>query len=285
MIRILLFLLPLAVLLSSCQKEFSADLTSRTDSTDTTGNSLTGPLLVKMVDSAGSYEYVTELEYDSKNRLIRQKESTNDPNYFATDLQIFRNAQGIITKTTKLTTSVNWGTDFAEMTYYYNSTTLGRYTHARAGTAVGSGDKDSTAFRYDANGRIEEQEFYLMDAGSTTYEPIGKSTYTYDIAGNVLDHTDSTRSAGQAYRWGGSYTYEYDLTRKYPLYLGVEGILLYTGAAKNLPLTFRLDHTDNQYDMLVTFDSYIFNSDNLPVSFTTMNSLSGLTKSMYYYRP
>jgi hypothetical protein len=282
MIRILLVLVPLVALLSSCQKEFSADLNSRTDSTDTSGNTPNAPLLVKMVDSTGNDVYVTEFDYDAKNRLIREKITTNNLNAFVTDLQVFRNSQGIITKTTTLTTSVTWGTDFSEETYYYNPA-LARYTHTLSETAVTGGTmKDSSVFRYDAGGRIKEEEVYIMAAGSTTYEPIGKSAYTYDIAGNILSQSDSNRAPGTAYEWVESYIYEYDLTRKYPIYLGVESVLLNIGA-KNLPKTFRVDHHEDQYDMLVTF-SFIFNSDQWPVSHTTTNTLGSPGRTTYYYR-
>lgn len=280
--RILFMLLPLMALLSSCQKELSAELNSRTDSTDTTGTTPNAPLLVKIEDTVGNYLYVTEFEYDTKNRLIRQKDSSNYPNFFAPDLKIFRNNQGIITKTTTQTTSVTWGTDFAEVAYYYDPA-LARYTHTLSETAVVGGTmKDSSVFRYDADGRIREEEVYIMEAGSTTYEPIAKSVYTYDIAGNILTQSDSNRAPGTAYEWVETYFYEYDLAHKNPLYLGVESTLLNIGA-KNIPKTFRVDHHQDQYDMLVTFN-YIFNSDQWPVSHTSTNTLGSPGKGVYYYR-
>lgn len=283
MVRILLILLPLSALVCSCQKEFSAENSSRTDSTDTSGNTVNVALLEKMVSAEGTDTLVMEYAYDAQKKLVREKETSNDPNFYAADKQITRNSQGIITKTVTRVTNTPSGFDATTETFYYYDAALARYTHTISYEVSASGtQKDSTVFRYNADGSLKEDELYIMDAGGTIYDPRAKSEYTFDAAGNMLSQKYSIRSGTPVYEWTATYIYEYDLTRKYPLYLGVESALLNIGA-KNIPRTFRVDHSDNQYDMLVTFD-FTFNSDQRPISHVTTNSLGSPGKTTYHYQ-
>jgi len=170
--------------LYACKKERSFD----PDAGGSTGGGTTGTLLTKAVTQLGVDDSLSVFYgYDNQKRLISYRyDGVVDGDNFTGESKLIRNTQGIVQKVVVKSNDLS-GLGIDSMVYAVNyNTGSSRYTSSvltfnDAGFIV----KDSTAYSYNASGKLSQSEEFLDDGVSGGYSKISKTEYSYDAAGNV----------------------------------------------------------------------------------------------------
>jgi hypothetical protein len=273
-----------ALFFFSCKKERSFDASAGGG-----GGITSGTLLEKMVIKLGTDSVNALYGYDNQKRLTSYKTigiifgSSIDA-----EIKIVRNTAGIVQKLIlKNDFAVNLGIDSIVRIVHYD-VSKSRYTSMMASYFDGSDDvKDSTAFTYNAAGKMSQVEYFFDDGVSGGYMEQEKAEYTFDANGNVTkekfyEFNSSTGLYEQSYQ----YAYEYD-DKINPLYLNNEGFLLgdiNTVSSHNINKNTYTDFTDpSQND--VSSAVYTYNSTGRPITLTqTSQGLPVALTTTYYYK-
>lgn len=215
-----------ALFLFSCKKEKSFDPNNPNGGSG--GGTVTPTLLIKTVTKLpGNDSLRVFYTYDNQKRFISYKsEEYSSGSLVKGEVKFIRNTQGIVQKVViKSDDLAGVGIDSIFYAVRYNTGTS-RYTSSVLTFDDGTDIfRDSTAFTYNAAGKISLSEEFVDD-GTGTYEKYFKTEYTYNATGNVI-------KAKNYYfdDMAGSYVasdqdeYEYD-AKVNPLILGNEAFLL-----------------------------------------------------------
>jgi len=273
----------------SCQKEIDpATIGKQTEPVTAPGP---GGLLVKIVTHTGTDSSVTYFTYDDSRRLIGRAISGISQGFELNDnLQIVRNALGIITKLVEKSPTINQnGYDSVSTNVFYDAATA-RYTYTTEGhVANGLIIKDSLVFIYDASGRVTRQDYYLADFfGGPQFNWVAKTEYDYDTRGNSIginffEYKDTSHS----FILGGITTYTYD-ARVNPLLLNAgEAIVLQEpdlSSPSNISGVDLNDLTDPSTNVKVGI-VYTYNSADKPTTaIQTRNPGNIITHVNFYYQ-
>ena len=258
----------ITIFLFSCKKEKSFNPAG-----GTTGGGTTATVLTKAVTKFGPNDSIIVFYgYDNQKRFISYKyDLVSSGNHYGGEYTFVRNAQGVvqkvIIKSDDLATS---GLDSLVSIVHYN-TSSSRYTSSVITLDEnGSTVKDSTAFTYNAAGKMIQSEEFLDDGISGGYGEIAKTEYTYDAEGNIIKSKnyyfdDSTGT----YVASDQDVYEYD-TKVNPLVLGNEAFLLGDPSLVSTHNITKDTYTDleDATNNDVTTNVYTYNASNKPITGT-----------------
>lgn len=248
-----------SLFLFSCQKDKSLELNG-------TPPPAVGSLLTKTVAKIGQDSSSVLYQYDPQKRLIA---SVTTGSFLGSSFEsrkvVTRNAAGIIQNMKVIT---DGGTDMDTVVYQVNyDIAKARYTSLVNKQMInGIEFLDSTAFVYDAGGKLIKEEFFIDNGTYGGYADFSKIEYAYDANGNVIKATgyDYDDQAG-VHNISYEDVYEYDV-KVNPIKLGTEAILLsdvsLTGKNNMIKLTSK-DH-NNASNNDVTTVEYVYNTDNRP---------------------
>jgi hypothetical protein len=270
----------IALVFVSCEKSSSTDNTP--DPPDPPATKL-----VKTVEKTGADSVTTEYFYDANERMIRFKVSgavAGTSKYYETWLT--RNANGAITQEiNKGAQLTSMGIDSQLTVYVYNvpgnRPSFSRLTFMDSGVFF----KDSTAYEYDGAGNIVRDYHNQYMAPN----PVQRFSMVYVRSAN--GNIDSTNyydydPATGGYTPGPTIAFQYD-TKKNPLKLGIEGVLLYSWeiAGPNNPTQEKAVYPNSVPSADYTVNiSYTYRSDNLPVAATKTRTPGGTSTITYYYQ-
>lgn len=259
----------LSLCIISCQKEID----SRTANNGGGGGSNNGGLFVKMVARSGTDSTVSNLGYNSSNKLISMTSNGVDGGMpFDLRQTFIRNSQGIITQIiTKSSDFSQIGVDSAIARVNYNSAS-GRYTSRITGYSfLGLTIKDSVVFLYDANGKVITEEQFIDQGFGSGYEKMTKNEYTY-TGNNIATIKSSTYDMSTS-----SYDVQYTQTLTYdtkasPLILGNEAFAIGSPNwySTNNTIKSVIVVPNNPSANEIQDITYVYNSFNKPASATTV---------------
>jgi hypothetical protein len=273
--RKLLFIFPfIAIVLFSCQKE--VDFVNN----GSTGGSGGGTKLSRIVNKFGTDSFAINFLYNTNGKVIKIFQDGNISGFdFSDTLTITRNGAGIITSLFYINPEPPPAGYQELSTLNYNSTT-GRYNFALVN---GGNYMDSTAYTYDASGKIIKAETFTRQIPGGIYGQVNKSEYTYSAAGgNVITEKFFVFDfAISAYEETDRVTSTHD-NKVNPLILGNESILFgyadFTGSNNaNYSKQEFLSPPSSPFEQTIT---YTYNSTGNPL--TGVSNL-GIT-SKYYYK-
>lgn len=271
-----LFLLYAALLflLASCQKEISAE----------PGSGTADSLLAKIITTDNGIQDSVVYTYNASRKLAAQTQS-NAISWFlsSADLTITRASAGTISS---YTTSDGTGT------YSYTvGTANSKYTYKKVTVDISPGvpATDSTAFQYDASGKINGSQNYILApaAGIPVYFQYGKSDFTYDASGNLSKIIlYSIDTASLMIVKTGQFDFVYD-TKTSPLNLSAEAIILdqfnFCGVNNSAKITYT-DVADPSLNEMITF-TYTYNAAGKPLtSSATFQSTGNIVTNAYTYK-
>jgi hypothetical protein len=265
-----------ALFIFSCKKERSFDANSSGGGGTTSGN-----LLSKIVTHLGGNDSVTIFyDYDNQKRLVSYNyDGISNGDAFTGQFKFVRNAQGIIQKVIiKSDELAASGFDSVANVVRYN-TTLARYTSTLfvfddAGLFL----KDSTAFTYNASGKLIQSEEFLDNGFTGGYAETTKTEYSYDAAGNVTRVKNYLfNDVTGLYEPYDEDIYEYD-AKSNPLMVGNEAFLLGDPTLASVNNVIKDTYTDfgdpNFNDVITT--TYTYNSSNKPITSTATYQSEGI---------
>ena len=269
-----LFIFPLiAVVLFSCQKEVNFL------GTGSTGGGGGGTKLARIINKLGTDSFGINFLYNTNGKVIKifQDGSISGFN-FSDTLTITRNSTGIITSMFYINPEPP-PAGYQELSILNYSSTSGRYNFALVN---GGNYKDSTAYTYDASGKIIKTETFTRQIPGGIYQQVSKSEYTYSAAGvNVITEKSFVfDNAIPAYEETDRVTSAHD-TKVNPLILGNESILFgyadFTGS-NNISYAKHefLSPPASPFENTITFT---YNSAGNPL---TGISTFGITTKYYY---
>lgn len=275
----------ISIVLFSCQKE--VDFANK--NTGGTGGDNAPGLLVKTVQQMGSDSLVTVYGYDSNKKLISLKKTgvddQGDP--VNTEYHFHRTASGIIRDYSTLSPDlVSVGIDSITTVVHSSSS---RYTSYVISVNIpGFVLLDSSAFAYDASGRITTEKFYESPSGSgSDYYLSGIVNYTYSGSGNVaaFDIHDLDQSGSEIFTAATSnITYDSKIN---PLQIGNEGLLLEhpEWTSVNNILSEQGSDSNGPADDQTATITYTYNSSNKPIKgVTTITPGNTVSNTLYYYQ-
>ena len=280
--KLLFFILVLAIVMVSCQKEIDWVLGNSND-----GNKM----LVKISSKTGTSDStIIEYSYDANKRIIREKTSGAAGGQDLTnDFVINRNASGIITTTVqKAAALIAAGVDSVVTRYNY-STASSRYTSSIFELTIsGFSVTDSAVFAYDASGKITGDSHYLTIVGIPFPPFIAlKNTYTYAGANLISIAQDATTAPPPAPLSPvtlQAYTMD---TKTNPLIIGNEAIVLTRPglfSANNASKVIFTDLSGGGNDFTMDY-TYKYNSSNKPdSSYGTRTPGGAVTATKYFYQ-
>ena len=273
----------ISLCLHACKKERSFD----PDASGSTGGGTTGTLLAKAVTQLGDDDSLSVFyEYDNQKRLVSYRyDGVVDGDNFTGESKLIRNTQGIVEKVVVKSNDLSAvGIDSLVYAVNYN-TGSSRYTSSvltfnEAGFTI----KDSTAYSYNASGKLSQSEEFLDDGVSGGYSKISKTEYSYDATGNVsrvknYGYNEST-SLYEAYDED---VYQYD-TKVNPLIIGNEAFLLgdpLFASPNNVIKDTYTDFQDASYNDVVT-NVYTYNTNNKPLTATITYQSEGVPYPVAY---
>ena len=273
----------IALCLQACKKEKSFD----PDAGDNTGGGTTGTLLTKAVTQLGDDDSLSVFYgYDGQKRLVSYRyDGVVDGDNFTGETRLVRNTQGIVQNVvTKSSDLLGLGIDSMVYSVHYN-TGSSRYTSSvltfkDAGIII----KDSTAYSYNAGGKLSQSEEFFDDGVSGGYSKLSKTEYSYDAAGNVTKVKnygyDDNTALYEAYDED---VYQYD-TKINPVILGNEAFLLgdpLFASPNNVTKDTYTDLLDASYNDIVT-NVYTYNTNNKPVTATITYQSEGVPYPVAY---
>lgn len=271
--RTVIFCVLATILLAACTKEKSIE------------GGVKQSLLMKMVAKLGTDSLVDAYGYDGSNRLISYSTSIHiQGNVLLSQATFERASSGVIQK---VTLSSNQSVNQIQYMLNYN-TASSRYTSAITTNIVsGQTVKDSTAFTYDAAGKIMQKEEFYDDGFSAGYVEAYKTTYAYDGDGNVIKATEyEFDDATGTYNQSAETTYEYD-TRVNPLRMAIEAYLVNEperASPNNVTKNTYTDSTDPTQNETINI-AYTYNNDNKPNTASILyNSIGMPFTTTYYYQ-
>jgi hypothetical protein len=287
--RILITLSALTTLiLFSCQKEGDFANGTTNGGSGGGGGNTSGTLLVKMVQKTGSDSLVTTYEYNSNGKLIRLRQTGIDDqgDQVNREYHYHRNASGIITDYSVIDAELlAFGIDSVTTVVHYNSS---KYTsYVIKVNVIGFNLLDSSAFAYDASGKIIREDFYESPTGAAVnYYLSGKFNYSYSAAGNVsqLDIHDLDASGTEIFSATAKYNYDAKVS---PLHFDNEVFAVghpewFSG--NNVTGGQSSDSNGAADDQTIAI-SYTYNSYNKPsTSLTTVMPDNTVTNTSFYYQ-
>lgn len=267
----------------ACKKERSFD----PDGGGSTGGGTAGTLLTKAVTQLGDDDSLSVFYgYDNQKRLISYRyDGVVDGDIFNGESKLVRNTQGIVQNVVVKSSDLSGlGIDSMLYAVRYN-TGSARYTSSvltidDAGFII----KDSTAYSYNAAGKLSQAEEFLDDGVSGGYAKLSKTEYSYDAAGNVIKvkNYGYNESTG-LYEAYDEDVYQYD-TKVNPLILGNEAFLLgdpLLASPNNVTKDIYTDLQDASYNDVVT-NVYTYNSNNKPATATITYQSEGVPYPVVY---
>jgi hypothetical protein len=272
--RPFLLYVALLFLLASCQKEISAEL----------GGGTGDSLLAKIVTTDSGVPDSVVYTYNASRKLAAQTQSGAISWFLSSaDLAVTRASAGTISS---YTTSDGTGT------YSY---TVGagnsKYTYKKVTVDISPGvpATDSTVFQYDASGRINLSQNYILapGAGIPAYFQYGKSDFSYDANGNLSKIIlYSIDTASLMIVKTGQFDFTYD-TKTSPLNLNAEAIVLdqfnFCGVNNPTKITYT-DVADPSLNEMTTF-AYTYNAAGKPlISTATFQSTGNIVTNAYTYK-
>lgn len=275
-----LVLLFLVLLVSACQKEIDWGSGS---------GGVTDQLLARIVSKTGTDSTIVTYTYNTAKQLTGETTTgisgTTTQN---SDLKIYRNSTGIITRTVQTADALlSNGIDSIVTRFNYNSGTS-RYTSSLfAVTLMGINITDSTAYLYDAAGKLTGDEHYLK-SGILPAILSAKNQYTYSADGlNVtIASQQASTTVGGPLQPLSTQTYTFD-TKKNPLILKQEALVLFRTTLFNANNPVKLavtDPTDPTNDFSQDY-VYRYNAAGKPdSSWATRTPGGSVTVSKYYYQ-
>ena len=271
--NISLLLIPVTLILFSCQKE--VDFANSNGDNSGTSNAL----LQKLVSRSGTDSSILEFGYNSSGKLMTL--NTTDVTSGTTSLtreRVERNSQGIIQKLViKDDVYQQAGLDSVVTTMEY---TGGRYvskiTVIDLGVVV---FRDSVALYYDAGGKVMTEKIY-DDLGTGSYEENAKIDYTY--TGNNIATIKQYSYDGSAYSLVATYSYdEYD-NKSSPLNIGFDAFVFDAPAMFSANNPTKSSTADSGSSQSFT-TTYTYNAANKPLSATSTIQPGGSTATATYY--
>jgi hypothetical protein len=176
-----------------------------------------GELLVQekwVSDGLSPDTSILTIERDANKRWVRIAESFEGLKIY--EVVANRNASGKILTMRTIDMNTNFGvydTSFQSLFYLANSDRL-NYALTEDKDGNGLPRIDSIKYFYDGNGRVASHEYHTKDAGS--YILYVKESFEYDTAGNVK------KNIVEQYNSVSSYLFEYDYSKKSPIYFSPE---------------------------------------------------------------
>jgi hypothetical protein len=265
----------LAVILVSCQKE--VDLAPGGGGTGGGGSTAK---LSRIVNTFGTDSIAINFLYNGNAKVIKIfQDGSISGTGFSDTLTITRNSSGIVTSLFYINPEAP-PIGFQELsTLNYNAST-GRYNFALVN---GGNYIDSTAYTYDAAGRIIKNETFTRQIPGGTYGQVDKDEYTYSASGGnvITDRYYVFDGSTLAYEETDRLTSTHD-NKTNPLILGNESILFgYPDFAGSNNVNYVkqefLSPPTNPFESTITFT---YNSTGNPMTGT---STLGYTIK-YYYR-
>jgi len=284
--RILIPLLALtSLILFSCQKE--AEFANRVNSGGGNNNN-TGTLLVKMVQKINSDSLLTTYGYNGNKKLISLKMVGVDDqgDVVNREYHYHRNSSGIITDYSVIDADLlAVGIDSITTIVHYSSS---RYTSYVIKIAIpGFSFLDSSAFAYDASGKIIREDLYESPSGTgTDYYHSGNVNYSYSASGNIsqLDIHDLDASGAEVFSASSKLNYDAKIN---PMQFENESFVMghpEWRSVNNVSGDQLSDSNGPADDQTVTI-TYAYNSNNKPeTSVTTVMPDNTITNTSFYYQ-
>lgn len=247
----------LLILISSCQKEI--DWNQGNNSSD-------GDLLIRAVQvtPATSDTNIITFQWDANKRLIQYR-SNGKVNSIQTDIlhRISRKADGKVDQIVSKTSLTAGFIDSVIYKFYYNGTKL-EYVIDTQFTIIGE-LRDSSAFAYNAGGRISVKDTYMDIIGTLTHTT--RETFTYDANGNLLADSVFTPDGSGGFDLGSVAKNTYT-THKCMAQLGDESYMVISAenVSPNTPNIKVVDATAGGGTTYTsTFTQFQYNSFDRPV--------------------
>ena len=286
----LIFLLIIALLLSSCQKELADPSGSPSGGGGNGGGGTSnGDLLVRALSITGSDTTVVELTWDNNKRLI-QYVSKGKTNGIVTDSKtdIIRGSNGNITK--MINRPMGGGASFdSTISYVYYQPGTSKVAYVKnTNYAVGFSFSDSVLITYNTAGKIAVKETYFENFITGTMNRQSKSSYTYDAQGNLL--TNTTLIADPltgVYSPGITITNSYD-AHLAPASFGDDAFIVRGLSEESVSHNHLIKkvQTGSGTDITLTMSQFQFNSSDRPtaevIAFTPVPPGYTLTVTYFY---
>jgi hypothetical protein len=266
----------LCLALFSCQKEVK-DIFGSTAKNNSLG------LLTRTVIKNGSDSTASDYIYNGSNKIIGINTATDTSGTITTTNEIIvRNSQGIIQKIiAKSSDLMQYGID--SVIYFINYDAASHHYSNRifSFSVLGTTITDSSAFIYDASGKIVSEEDYLDDGFGNTQNNKFDFTYTGSNMTGMKGYDITTGTAVLQI----TYVFEYDANPS-PLVLGNEAFLLNNSfgwlSANNITkITTNL--VGDPATHLTTY-TYNYNTQNKPSTTNVISDGASLGVETYYYK-
>ncbi|GAC1426988.1 MAG: hypothetical protein NVS1B13_19900 [Flavisolibacter sp.] len=272
----------ITTVLVACQKEVSYTATGVGLPNTTPGN-----LLVKTVSQTPNDSSITLYQYDLSKRLTGETVSGTVKGGDATsDLRIFRNAEGTITKTVQVKPSLGgMGMDSLTTTVLFDGATSRSRGTLQNISSNGTVLVDSTLFLYDPSNKVVEQDVYQKNAGASFL--ISKTEFSYTQTGTDLA-VERIFVAGTDGNLTLIATVDFSYDDKVnPLWLSNSDAFAlqqpHLCSAHNL-LSLHLDDRSDPLNSFVYSVKYNgYNIDNRPTGAVTTLSLGNIVTHLSYY--
>lgn len=290
-IKIIGLVLLIGSLITSCQKELSAEII-KTDSTGSGTTIVVNPssstgLLIKSDLRGGASatdSSITYYGYDTAKRLVSQTLVGSPSNGISPNNSFiyYRNTNGIITQVVqKNATMAAQGVDSTITKVVYDAT-LNQYKYTTSSfTVFGFTTYDSTVFIY-TSGKFSQSigYSYSQGFGATQYTPSIRFDFVYtanqftSMLGYSYDVTSSS------FKNISTYTFQYDSNVK-PLIVGVDApIILSSPESANNNTSMVVSSTNVNFTLATSFT---YNSANKPATAIVKNSLTNTTQNATFY--
>lgn len=246
-----------------------------------------GGLLVRAVSKVGGDSTATLYGYDGRERLILyQTVSAFQGTSNATEYRFVRNSAGIIQQVVlKSTFFATVGLDSLVYILNYDPVRQRYTSRVAVYDLFGFSIRDSTAFAYDAAGRVIAEETFIDDGVSGGYGESVRTVYTYDGQGNIIKFTTSEYDAASGtYEPALETTLEYD-AKVNPLQLSIEAFVIGNPSMTSAHNPTKIEQRDlTNGDTEQTTITYTYNNQNKPETATaTVSSLGGVPLVFTYY--
>ena len=278
--NLVLSICTLLFFLTSCQKEesFQESGGGNGGNGGVGGVPQTGTLLTRTVAVDGSDSTATTFNYDGSKRITFIKAGEYSMFNDNIDLRFIRSSGGSVQKVRFIQ-----GTDSLEFSLNYNASSKQYISRIGVTEINGNTVKDSTAFVYDAGGKIVREDNYISNGPANIQ--IGKTEYTYDGNGNVKKVRVYSIGATAQLMPISELNFEYD-SKVSPLKLGVEGIIsgfFFYSSPNNITKLNIVDIEDPLGNDSMTI-TYTYNSENKPLKANvTLQSTGDVLETRYYY--
>jgi hypothetical protein len=285
----------------SCQKELTPD----NPGTPAFNGGTQQGLLVKLLERRSAADStVYTFTYDASKRITALYKSFVSATLGSISywIKYNRDASGkIIQVVTKTVFPTPGMPDTTVYTLFFAPGNNRFYAAKRLYTVLaGTPAYDSTAYTYDAGGRVVSRHSFLSNLATGQYYSYDKLNYTYDANGNLLtigtyaNSGPTTGTFSNPYDW---ITYEYD-TQKAPLFIGNEAFInaesslalkediMLSWVSKNnmTKYSFKTPNSLPPTNINGTFN-YTYDADGKPVTATGIFSGTNYTTTnlFFYY--